>query len=149
MALTFKQLLALSSDQISKASRYRVSSFGTGMRAKGTLYTAVVEGGSKPRRCSILLTDPGDKDTQAFVGCNCDYFKYHCETALAARGTAQPLRSDGSMPVKRNPSFRPHLCVHLVKLATLVAVKRLQQRINKKPATKQKTSSRIRSLTKR
>lgn len=47
-----------------------------------------------------------------FVWCDCEYFKYHCETALAIRGSSAIINSNGSLPKITNPSGKPQACKH-------------------------------------
>ncbi len=69
------------------------------------LYAA--KGAKVPRRGKMK------PQNRAWVHCNCGYFRYNVEVALAARGSSNVLSSTGAYPKIRNPRMKPHLCKHL------------------------------------
>lgn len=71
-----------------------------------------------------------DKDQHLFSGhimayCQCDYFTYTCEVALAKRGASQIINSNGDAPDIRNPKKVPTACKHLYKVLETVVKKKL------------------------
>ena len=52
-----------------------------------------------------------------WVHCDCEYFLYYLEVALAARGSSNVITSNGNFPKVRNPRMRPYLCKHLLEAA--------------------------------
>lgn len=54
------------------------------------------------------------RSNKAWVHCDCPYFKYYVEVALAARGSSSVMISNGNFPKIRNPRMRPYLCKHLL-----------------------------------
>lgn len=52
-----------------------------------------------------------------WVHCDCEYFLYNLEVALAARGSSNVITSNGNFPKVRNPRMRPYLCKHLLEAA--------------------------------
>lgn len=52
-----------------------------------------------------------------WVHCDCEYFLYYLEVALAARGSSNVITSNGAFPQVRNPRMRPYLCKHLLRAA--------------------------------
>ena len=50
---------------------------------------------------------------QAWVRCNCPYFKFHSEVAISKRGSTTVKFSNGADPIVTNPKNQPRLCKHL------------------------------------
>jgi len=70
--------------------------------------------------------------TKCWVTCSCPYWRYYCEVAVAARGSAHVLISNGQFPKIRNPRMKPYLCKHLLRfipVATAASAKR--RKVNK------------------
>lgn len=59
-------------------------------------------------------------DNPTFVKCQCPYFLYHCEYALARVGSSEIDYSNGKRPLITNPNNIPYLCKHLYKAGPLV-----------------------------
>lgn len=51
------------------------------------------------------------------VSCDCGFFWSHCEVALHRVGAADIIHSNGQPPNIKNPTYRPILCKHLIKLS--------------------------------
>lgn len=51
---------------------------------------------------------------KTFVWCDCEYFKFNCETALALRGSSAIINSNGALPKITNPNGVPGLCKHCI-----------------------------------
>lgn len=54
-----------------------------------------------------------------WVGCDCEWFLYTCEVALARYGCTNVIHSNGVYPIHRNPRMIPMMCKHLVALAPI------------------------------
>lgn len=65
---------------------------------------------------------------KAWVHCDCPYWRYHCEVAVAARGSTSVLTSTGKYPKIRNPRMTPHLCKHLLRAVQIVGKARAKRR---------------------
>lgn len=50
-----------------------------------------------------------------WVHCDCPWFRYNCEYALALKGSSSIINSNGSAPVRTNPTMRPQVCKHTVR----------------------------------
>ena len=57
-----------------------------------------------------------EKGTRLKVDCDCSYFLYNCEVALARRGAADIVRSNGQWPRKTNPRGDKRVCKHLIAI---------------------------------
>jgi hypothetical protein len=57
-------------------------------------------------------------DSRLWVHCSCPFFMYNLEVALKLNRSSDIYDSNGNLPVKRNPQYRPYLCKHL--LATIL-----------------------------
>jgi len=53
-----------------------------------------------------------------WIHCDCPWFRYNCEVALAMRGSSTITKSNGQPPKIRNPLMKPMVCKH--GIATLV-----------------------------
>lgn len=51
-----------------------------------------------------------------WVTCECEYFKFNCEAALAHHRTSHIRYSNGELPSTTNPSLAPVVCKHLWRL---------------------------------
>lgn len=72
---------------------------------------------------TVELIDP--KKQYVKVSCSCPDFWATWEVALAQKGAADVLYSNGEMPDMRNPSRVAGCCKHVVKLADLLVKKGL------------------------
>lgn len=80
---------------------------------------------SKPRKKSkktrhqsiIRFFGPPSADSQCWVWCDCEYFTYTLEVALAKMNSSAVENSNGEAPIIRNPGNLGFLCKHLVKAA--------------------------------
>jgi hypothetical protein len=63
-----------------------------------------------------------------WVHCSCPYFKYYLEVALAARGSASILSSNGRYPKIRNPGMKPFLCKHAFLAGPILAAAKAKRR---------------------
>ncbi len=52
------------------------------------------------------------ENPKVFIWCDCEYFKFHCETSLAIRGSSAIINSNGALPKVTNPGGRPQVCKH-------------------------------------
>jgi hypothetical protein len=66
-----------------------------------------------------VYENPSEKNP-AFVQCDCPFFLFHCEYALAKSGNAEIKFSNGKRPAVTNPKNVPYLCKHLYRAAPLV-----------------------------
>ena len=66
--------------------------------------------------------DPQKKEDlrkkECWVHCSCPFFKYNLEVALAKTGNSSVIKSNGDLPVVRNPDMIPYLCKHINKSYT-------------------------------
>lgn len=76
------------------------------------------------RKTSCRFFGPLHVDTKVWVFCNCPYFKYHCEVALAHKGSSTVVHSNGQRPRFTNPGLEPRVCKHVYLLLALVLKKR-------------------------
>jgi len=72
-----------------------------------------------PRKVTIKLYKPeliGKTLYQrpAWVHCDCEWFKFFCEVALAKRNSSAVINSNGKPPKETNPREWPYICKHLV-----------------------------------
>lgn len=64
-------------------------------------------------------------DGPIMVTCECDYFTYVCEVALAKKGAARIKQSNGEKPEVKNPKMVPTPCKHLHKLLSVIVKRRM------------------------
>ncbi len=62
--------------------------------------------------CKLYFDENDANNPKTFVWCDCDWFKYNCETALAIRGSSAIINSNGALPKNTNPTSRPQVCKH-------------------------------------
>ena len=63
-----------------------------------------------------------------WVSCDCEWFLYTCEVALAKYGCTDIMHSNGVFPIVRNPRMVPMLCKHLIAAAPVaISIGRLVQ----------------------
>lgn len=74
------------------------------------------------RKVAIRFYGPVAVGTECWAWCDCPYFKFTCEVALAKGGSSSVVQSDGQKPRLRNPQMRPLLCKHCV-LAFALAIR--------------------------
>lgn len=65
------------------------------------------------RKVAIRFYGPLNPSTRVWCWCSCPYFKYHCEVALAHRGSSAVVQSDGQRPRFTNPKMEPRVCKHV------------------------------------
>lgn len=65
-----------------------------------------------------------NQNTRVWVWCSCPYFKYHCEVALASKGSSSVVQSNGQRPRFTNPRLSPYVCKHAYLLFALAMRKR-------------------------
>lgn len=134
--LTLEQILKSSDPRIlNKLNNYKLNAFQKQNMEGYIRFLAQVTGGSKPRQCAINFYNSVEVVSPVLIYCSCDYFKYNLEIALVARGSAVQLHADGVYPQKKNPGFKPGLCVHLALLArtALSSVKSSKNNMKIKP----------------
>ena len=56
-----------------------------------------------------------DEDAPLWVSCDCGFFLYRCEVALARRGSSSIVYSNGKRPVHTNPRMVPYVCKHAIR----------------------------------
>ena len=59
------------------------------------------------------------------VSCDCGYFTFYCEVALAKKGSAVVKLSNGENPVDRNPAMLPSPCKHLHAVLTAIVKRKM------------------------
>ncbi len=59
------------------------------------------------------------------VYCQCDYFTFTSEVALARKGASRILLSNGELPEVRNPRMVPTPCKHLFAVLAQIVRKRI------------------------
>ena len=89
---------------------------GAAKKGRSRRYKAVIAGMDKDKKLS---------EGPVMVACECDYFTFTCEVALAKRGAAKITNSNGQPPTVTNPKMVPTACKHLYKLLTLAQKRRL------------------------
>jgi hypothetical protein len=77
-------------------------------------------GGTGPAALTTYLERP------VWVHCDCPYFTYYLEVALAARKSSTVMDSNGNYPRIRNPKFKPYLCKHAYMAARPAAAAQTQ-----------------------
>lgn len=85
------------------------------------------------RKTAVRFYGPLDVNTQVWCWCSCPYFKYHCEVALARKGSSSVVQSNGQRPRFTNPRMEPRCCKH-VYLAFVLAMRR--RNANEAPKSK-------------
>lgn len=119
--LTIQQMMSVTSSDIRRSSRkcsilkfkgyLDVDDKGEELK----IAEFYVKGETGRYKTYIVLKGPVKTTTKAWVSCNCPFFLYHCEVALAKRGSSSILYSNGKLPVEKNPRLIPYLCKHLVR----------------------------------
>lgn len=134
--LTLEQILKSSDPRIlNKLDKYKLNAFQTQNNEDYIRFLAQIIGGSEPRQCTINFYNGVEVISPVLIYCSCDYFKYNLEIALVARGSATQLHANNTYPQKKNPGFKPGLCVHLALLArtALSSVKSSKNNMKIKP----------------
>lgn len=67
----------------------------------------------------IRFYGPPDMKTPVWVWCDCEFFKYTLEVALARVNTSSISSSNGKAPTVRNPQMLTYLCKHLMMAAEI------------------------------
>lgn len=52
---------------------------------------------------------------ECWVHCSCPFFKYNLEVVLSKSKNSSVIKSNGALPVVRNPDMVPYLCKHIYK----------------------------------
>ena len=150
MPMTAQQILAASLPAVKEAARHVVIKEDTSLtpsfrnvpgnkklhgapKLLATVYsTNTADGGTKrgaPRKYKAVVASQDNQkklsEGPVIVSCQCDYFTYTCEVALAKRGAAKVSQSNGENPDVRNPKMIPTPCKHLHKLLTLIVKRRM------------------------
>ena len=76
-------------------------------------FVSVQKTEGKGHNAWVALLD-GTSEGNIKVHCDCKYFMYTLEVALAKRNASDVIQSNGAMPVKKNPKLKAYLCKHLV-----------------------------------
>jgi hypothetical protein len=80
-----------------------------------------------------------------FIWCACAWFKFHCEVALAIRGSSYIANSNGALPKITNPTARPQCCKHC-----LAAIRKMRSQPMKiKTKAREESNDRDRSSSER
>lgn len=144
--LTLAAMVGLTDPSIARnIQRYTLAGVRASEDSGMYTYKAYVYGGTKTAY-PMVRVQRHDPTSLAFVSCTCTFFTMNCETALALRGSAAPVKAGGAYPAKRNPKLRPGLCPHLYLLTTTVlrAWKMAREKVKQK---KQKiTDSKLQSF---
>ncbi len=64
------------------------------------------------RKVAVRFYGRLNASTKVWVWCSCPYFKYHCEVALASKGSSAVVQSNGQRPRFTNPKLEPRVCKH-------------------------------------
>lgn len=89
------------------------------------------------RQIAKIYLDKSGKvplNPKIFIWCGCAWFKYHCEVALAIRGSSYIVSSNGALPKITNPTARPQVCKHA--LAFLKVIRSQPMKIETKAVPK-------------
>jgi hypothetical protein len=63
--------------------------------------------------CKLYFDEKGvTNNPKVFIWCDCEYFKFNCETTLALLGSSAIINSNGALPKITNPTGRPQVCKH-------------------------------------
>jgi len=98
---------------------------GKDMYGEHKLVRGQVKATDGKRRVTFKIYGKMDPDgnmtnrSKAWVHCDCPYFRYYVEVALAAQKSSDVIASNGQFPKIRNPNMRPYLCKHLWAAAPL------------------------------
>ena len=76
------------------------------------------------RKVAVRFYGPLNVNTRVWCWCSCPYFKYHCEVALARKGSSSVVQSNGQRPRFTNPRLEPRVCKHVYLLFALAMRKR-------------------------
>lgn len=71
------------------------------------------------RKVATRFYGPIKSTTKVWCWCSCPYFKYHCEVALASKGSSAVVQSNGQRPRFTNPQMKPRVCKHVYLLFAL------------------------------
>ncbi len=94
----------------------------------------------------IRFFGPPDLNTKVWVWCDCEYFKYYLEVALANRNASTVRSSNGAPPRIRNPEQLTYLCKHLVLAANIGAKQSrdlVEEQLEKESSGKKEASFRV------
>lgn len=79
--------------------------------------------------------------TRVWCWCSCPYFKYHCEVALASKGSSSVIQSNGQRPRFTNPRLEPRVCKHVYLLFALAMRRKVKDNTPKRRKRKRKAPS--------
>jgi hypothetical protein len=85
------------------------------------------------RKTAVRFYGAVNVNTRVWCWCSCPYFKYHCEVALASKGSSSVVQSNGQRPRVTNPKLEPRVCKHVYLLFALAMRKRTPQKGPKEP----------------
>lgn len=74
--------------------------------------TARAVGDTVPRNIVLRFRGTG-ATSKAWVSCDCEYFKFHCEVADTRRGSSDVIHSNGKFPKITNKRGVAHVCKHI------------------------------------
>jgi hypothetical protein len=87
--------------------------------------TKCPEGGSgKWHRVVVRFYGSLNMNTRVWCWCDCSYFKYNCEVALASKGSSAVIQSNGQRPRHTNSRLEPRVCKHVFLVFSLAMRKR-------------------------
>ena len=76
------------------------------------------------RRVVVRFYGPLNPNTRVWCWCDCPYFKYNCEVALASKGSSAVIQSNGQRPRHTNPRLEPRVCKHVILVFAMAMRKR-------------------------
>lgn len=76
------------------------------------------------RRTIVRFHGPVEVGTKIWCSCDCEFFLYYCEYALAKRGSSSIIYCNGEPPKNTNPTQKPMTCKHVLHLCGLAIAKR-------------------------
>lgn len=100
-------------------------------------------GSTIPRHVVMRFRGSG-ATAKAWITCDCEYFKFHCEVADTRRGSSDVIHSNGKYPREKNPRGVAHVCKHIA-----ACFLRGAHDIKPKKSSKSKKPSGRKSATKR
>jgi len=75
--------------------------------------TAICRGKTIPRTVVMRIYGKGDKNSQIWASCDCEWFLYYCEVALTKKGSSDVIYSNGENPKITNPRRLGIACKHI------------------------------------
>jgi hypothetical protein len=102
---------------------------------------AICKGETVPRTVIFRFYGTRNKNTLAWVSCDCEYFLYHCEVALQKKGSTDVIYSNGARPKITNPRMLAAVCKHCI--AVLLAGAHTAKPAKTRKKLEQKRHSRL------